>query len=268
MSIISKALEKSGGSLPGQPETESSDAKAEKDAPPQPSASNVVLGMRTSPRPVSPAPQRATPVASSVASPSAALPLAKFLLLGAMLAIVGVGVGFFMNQSPRSASSPAPSPDSTASKVSEAAPIAPVATAAPSMIEPPAGNSTQGKPADPVQTPVVVKVELSVKGEDKPRYEPREILDEPPPPRSRPKFRSVVDEEPEEPPAKPSKNLTLDEAREMYKLDGIFYSDKDPMAVINDEIMKEGQSRDEMTLIKIKTSSVTIRVGGKEYELR
>jgi len=51
-------------------------------------------------------------------------------------------------------------------------------------------------------------------------------------------------------------------------LGGIFYSAKNPVAIINGSAMKEGEMIGSYQVIKILTYSVTLKVDGEEVELR
>lgn len=253
MSIISKALEKEikeqnhARKIAGVQELPGSEAP--------PTAAAVIQHRTEKPRP-------SAPIRRAVARPSGAAPSLvptnfgrQFFAMGGLLALVAVGVGFFMADS--LTSPPADNPNPSVAKV--AVPAAEVAA--------------------PVQTPMVVRVEVSVKSDgsaSEPQMMPVDrntLFESRPEPIEEPDY-SIEEEmevpEPPPPPPPPPKRAkpTLEEIRQRFKVDGIFYGDGDPMTIINNEIVREGVEGDGFTVVKIKPDSVILRVDGVEYELR
>lgn len=181
-------------------------------------------------------------------------------------------------------------PATEAAAVPESTPGSEVASGEPALEEPPAPSATSyvlGAPAAPQATPVVVRLEVAVLPDERratvrsapdpawsdaveieyeDEYAPIEIEEPPPPPRDMPKPRSAPKE------ARPSAPAlsadSVEAVRERYRLEGVFWSDNDPMALINGEILRAGSSFDGMRVVEIGKTEVSIEIGGKRYLLQ
>ena len=67
----------------------------------------------------------------------------------------------------------------------------------------------------------------------------------------------------EAPPAKP-----VPPPADLPSLNGVFYSEQNPVAIINGATLKEGETIDRFTVFRILPRGVVLKSGGNEYELR
>ncbi len=293
MSIISKALEKDQGSQPaGTPAL-----------PPAPTPAQLLQKAQPPRNPAEFAPL--PPIAKTL--PPQTRSNRKIFAGGIVIGVVAVGAGFFMNDRlrgekresnqdyskilPLPEKSGANAPGTPKSQEASSSPkTEPDAMAAVAPIPSP-------EPPVPAQTPVVVKVELSVKAETTPspvslRPKPEKSASpkssksksaaapaKPTPEKAKPtpaeekptpvetKAEAAESSEPS-PPPKPAHKSSSSEIRESYKLEGIFWSEKDPMAIINGEIVQEGKRLEGVLVKKINKSSVTLEADGEEFELK
>ncbi|MBI1785520.1 hypothetical protein HYR69_10285 [Candidatus Sumerlaeota bacterium] len=279
MSIISRAIEKK--EQPGK----AADAKS-----PPATPSKTILQHRREPVPAKPRieeyPRISGPELLRPASPLGR----QFLWVGLIFAAAAVGAGYFIVGRPQLPQKPpraektvadaAPSVVQAPPKSEKSEASAPekkretlVPSATPALPAIPTAETTTEPTAAP--TPLVVRVEVAVKspvpaandGSDGTHQESSTGKRQPHSSEGAGQDGGET-KELKPLPKKSGAPPTLNEVRAAYKLDGIFFSEKDPMAVINDEIMKVGQKLEEMTVVKINPSSVVVKVAGQEYELR
>lgn len=176
------------------------------------------------------------------------------------LALAAIGVGFIANSrgtQPSEAAASTVSVPANQDRIS--APAAPVNEARVAAVAPAAVAPTP-EPT-PVATPIVVRVEIGAIESAKSAAEQTHTPTEPA------GNKLLADESQIEIAPTPAPIKTARELLAEYKLDGIFYSAKDPACVINDKILEPGERVDGLTVKRIEKTYVVVEIKGAEYDL-